>query len=70
MNNYSLSLCDFGLSQFYPQSINCYILIPIIVWIKIKSYSSFQINKFCIKLSITIFSFLFYFIGDRNFTLT
>ena len=36
MNNYSLSLCDFGLSQFYPQNFNCYILIPIKVWIKKK----------------------------------
>ena len=60
MNNYSLSLCDFGLPQFYPQNFNCYILIPIKVWIKKKSYSSFQINKFCIKLSIKTFSFFFY----------
>ena len=70
MNNYSLSLCDFGLSQFYPQNFNCHILIPLKVWIKKNCFSSLQINKFCILWTNFQLQLCHFFIRERNFTLT
>ena len=68
MNNYSLSLCDFGLSQFYPQNFNCYILIPIKVWIKKKKVIVlFKLTNFVLNFQLQLFHF--FIIRDKNFIL-
>lgn len=67
MNNYSLSLCNFGLSQFYPQNLNCYILIPF--WIKKIVIVLFKLTNFA--FCGQTFNYInFFFTGDIKFTLT